>query len=187
MKKILMSLLTVALVSSIAIGATQAYFSDTEIISGNTFASGSVTIGETRGLPFSFTNLIPTIEQSKNADVQYVGTTPADIYVGIAHQSGFAFFDPTGPTSYIQVAIKDRQTGDLIRSWTDAEHYFANWTKIATNVSPNQWKYYEILVRLKSNAGNELQNKTNHSKLVIRAVQAGVGVQETKLPWEFGN
>lgn len=44
MLKILISLLTVVLVSVSAIGATSAYFSDTETSSGNTFAAGSLDL-----------------------------------------------------------------------------------------------------------------------------------------------
>lgn len=39
-----MSLLTVVLVSVVAVGATQAYFSDTETSTGNTFAAGSLDL-----------------------------------------------------------------------------------------------------------------------------------------------
>ncbi len=44
MKKILMSLLTVALVSAAVFGATQAYFTDTEIVNNNTFSTGEIDL-----------------------------------------------------------------------------------------------------------------------------------------------
>jgi len=44
MKKILLSLLTVALVSAAAVGATRAYFSDTETSEGNTFVAGALDL-----------------------------------------------------------------------------------------------------------------------------------------------
>lgn len=44
MKKILLSLLTIALVSVVAVGATRAYFSDTETSVGNTIAAGTLDL-----------------------------------------------------------------------------------------------------------------------------------------------
>ncbi|PIW76653.1 MAG: hypothetical protein CO001_00190, partial [Candidatus Portnoybacteria bacterium CG_4_8_14_3_um_filter_40_10] len=42
MKKIIISLSIIAAVAAIAIGATTAYFSDTETSTGNTFTAGSI-------------------------------------------------------------------------------------------------------------------------------------------------
>jgi len=44
MKKILMSLAMIALVASVAVGATRALFSDTETSNGNTFTAGSLNL-----------------------------------------------------------------------------------------------------------------------------------------------
>lgn len=44
MKKIIISLAIIAVVSAISIGATAAYFDDTEISSGNTFAAGTLDL-----------------------------------------------------------------------------------------------------------------------------------------------
>ena len=40
MNKILLSLLTISLVSVVAVGATRAYFSDNETSTGNSFTAG---------------------------------------------------------------------------------------------------------------------------------------------------
>ena len=44
MKKILLSVLTIALVAVVAAGATQALFSDTEESTGNTFTAGTLDL-----------------------------------------------------------------------------------------------------------------------------------------------
>jgi len=44
MKKILLSLLTIALVSTVAFGATKAYFSDSETSTGNSFTAGTLDL-----------------------------------------------------------------------------------------------------------------------------------------------
>lgn len=51
----------ILLVSSSAVGATKAYFSDTETSTGNTFAAGKLdlVLGEGEPLPFNVSNLKP--------------------------------------------------------------------------------------------------------------------------------
>lgn len=44
MKKIVLSVATIAIVAAVAIGATTAYFSDTETSTGNTFTAGSIDL-----------------------------------------------------------------------------------------------------------------------------------------------
>jgi len=44
MKKILLSILTIAVVSAVGVAATRAFFSDTETSSGNTFTAGSIDL-----------------------------------------------------------------------------------------------------------------------------------------------
>jgi len=63
MKKILTSLLTILVVGSTAVGATQAYFSDTETSTGNTFTAGSLDLnidgGDTNVIKFTVANMRP--------------------------------------------------------------------------------------------------------------------------------
>src|SRR3989344_2895144 len=44
MKKVLISFSVIALIAAVAIGATVAYFSDTETSTGNTFTAGSIDL-----------------------------------------------------------------------------------------------------------------------------------------------
>lgn len=61
MKKILFSLAVIGVVSTAAIGATWAAFSDTEVIAGNTFAAGSLDLelGDMVSLPFELLGIAP--------------------------------------------------------------------------------------------------------------------------------
>jgi hypothetical protein len=62
MKKILLSLLTIALVSTVAFGATKAYFTSEVTQNNVTFASGTLVMTDTSDgwmLPVTFTNLKP--------------------------------------------------------------------------------------------------------------------------------
>lgn len=61
MLRIVKSFLTIAVVAAIAVGATGAYFSDSEIVAGNTFAAGSIDleIGAGDEVPFTIANVEP--------------------------------------------------------------------------------------------------------------------------------
>ena len=64
MKKILMSLVMIGLVSAVAIGATRAYFSDTETSVGNTITAGTLNlqVGGQEGAAvahMTLTNIVP--------------------------------------------------------------------------------------------------------------------------------
>ena len=74
MKKILLSSLVVLGVAALAVGATRAFFSETETIESNTFTSSSfdVTLGGT--LPFNATGLQPgDVVPSQCVEVQNTG------------------------------------------------------------------------------------------------------------------
>jgi predicted ribosomally synthesized peptide with SipW-like signal peptide len=63
MKKIIFGLSTIAIVATIAIGATGAFFSDSEEIVGNTFTTGEIDI-EIRGsgsTPITLTGMVPDV------------------------------------------------------------------------------------------------------------------------------
>jgi len=64
MKKIIMSLAMIAAAGALVVGATGAYFSDTEESTGNTFSAGTLDLsipeaGNPQEFPVSFTNMMP--------------------------------------------------------------------------------------------------------------------------------
>jgi len=70
MKKILTSVLTIALVVTVVAGATVANFYDTETVTGNTFTAGSLDLtvnGENDPVQFSFSTDLLTPGVTKNA------------------------------------------------------------------------------------------------------------------------
>ena len=182
-RRILLSLLMIGLTVAGVSSATAAYFSSTVVQDNNTFSMGSVKIGNLSGMPLTFTNLIPTIQQTKDVALQYTGTTPADIYIGFSDQGGGSpsLYDSAHDISYMEAAIYDKDTDKWVIGWTDVGHFFADWTKIATSVSGG-WKHYTVYVRLKSTAANEFQGVTNTNHLVIHAIQSGVSITSFPKP-----
>lgn len=82
MKKIVFSLAFIALVLAVTVGATRAFFSDTEISSGNTFSAGTLAISLTTpngALPYSFTNMAPGQVQTVLYNVNNTGSLPVHL------------------------------------------------------------------------------------------------------------
>ncbi len=86
MKKILISLSIIAGVAAIVVGATTAYFSDTETSTGNTFTAGTIDIAVNGSNPwtqtnqFVFTDMKPSQVEYSNFTIQNVGTNPVNVW-----------------------------------------------------------------------------------------------------------
>lgn len=85
MKRILLSIMTIALVVSVAVGATRAYFTDTEQSSGNTFSTGTIDIAVdnqnpwSRQTPYELEDMKPSQVDYANFIIKNVGTNPANV------------------------------------------------------------------------------------------------------------
>ncbi len=80
-KRILINLSIIAAVSSFAIGATIAYFSDTEVSAGNTFSSGTLDLEMDTGNPatstvFILSDVKPGDSGSATIKLRNTGTLP---------------------------------------------------------------------------------------------------------------
>ena len=86
MKKIILSVLTIALVSSVAYGATRAYFTDEETKTGNTFSAGTIDIAVdgtnpwTRKEGYILEDMKPSQTDYIEFVVHNVGTNPVNLY-----------------------------------------------------------------------------------------------------------
>ena len=103
-KKILSSLSIIAAVASIAVGATIAYFSDTETSTGNTFTSGTLDLQVDNQNPwtstvFSLSDVKPGDSGSVTIKLKNVGTLPK----------------PGGPpwTSKVYITFENLQEDDV--------------------------------------------------------------------------
>jgi len=176
--RILKSLVMIGVVAALVIGATSAYFSDTERISGNTFATGILDIDGTSNFPLNFTNLAPGGTYTQDVAVHLGGTLPADIYFGLKHESGADL------SAVLSAAIYDVDNSTWVTGWNPVLYYFGNWTKAATNVSPGQWRTYRVYVRMDPGADNTYQNLTNHTQVILYGTQVGAPYPGTP-PWQY--
>jgi predicted ribosomally synthesized peptide with SipW-like signal peptide len=83
MKKILLSLVTIGAVAALAVGASRAYFSDTEKSVGNTFTTGTIDIAVDGQNPWAKSYTMADMKPSQvnyiNFVVHNVGTNPVDL------------------------------------------------------------------------------------------------------------
>lgn len=66
MRRLLLSSIILGITSVLAFGATTAYFSDTEISSGNTFTAGTLDLkinGGDTNVSYTFSNMAPVVSQ----------------------------------------------------------------------------------------------------------------------------
>jgi predicted ribosomally synthesized peptide with SipW-like signal peptide len=177
MKNILLSLLVVVAVGGATIAATSAYFSDSVDVAGNTFATGTVTIGGSNGLPLTLTNIGPGLSQAKDVDIQYVGTLNADIYVGAGGTSSPG--QPQYLADHMNLNIWDRVTAE---TWMNTYVNYASthWVKIGSNVAPNEWNSYRLTFAMDADVDNTHQGVSNtDTVLKFFAVQTGGPVPAT--------
>jgi len=91
MKKIFLSIAIIATVAAIVVGATTAYFSDTETSTGNTFSAGTIDIAVDGQNPWQSTgqyNLVdmkPSQVSYINFTVNNVGTNPANVWKNLTN------------------------------------------------------------------------------------------------------
>ena len=96
MKKILLSLLTIGVVSAGVFGATKAFFTDTETSTGNTFSAGTIDIEVDGTNPwtrsgFTLADMKPSQTDYIDFVVHNVGTNPVNLFKTLKN---FAYSDP---------------------------------------------------------------------------------------------
>lgn len=110
MNKILLSLLTVALVSVVAVGATRAYFSDAETSTGNSFTAGTLVVnidgtGSSTTPYFSVPNMAPGDTATSCFIVKNTGS------LGMLFRAYFnPVSDPKNLASQLDVTVTIRPT-----------------------------------------------------------------------------
>lgn len=187
MTKILKSLMVIVAVAAIATGATSAYFSDEETVTGMTFASGTLSItdsSEDWTKTVSFTNWQPGSSARKWVTITNDGTLDVDyLTVNAAGVSG--------DTDLLN-AIKISATGAV--SGSDAAYFTPDWTGGATIlpwmsnanmlddpsyyrtpagvIHPGESYTMAFDFSLPTTVGNELQGKSASFDMVFHAEQS---------------
>ncbi len=174
MKRTISSLFMISLTIAAVSSATVAYFNATSINTGNTFSVGTVSLGNTQGLPLSFTNLTPGEERiSSILAVNYTGSLPADLYFGIKHENGDDL------KNILKVKIEKMRwkgsnwesDGFINDNWIEVSNLFEQWTKFAENVTGGSWRGVKVYLQVDPTADNTYQGKSVTNTIFIHAVQ----------------
>lgn len=124
MKKILLSVLIISLVGAVAIGATGAYFSDTETSTGNTFTAGTIDLALNDANPYPGTALVTLsdIKPSQNLDsitlkLTNVGQNDGNLTINFSYTEK----DKWTGTEPVKADFEFTSNGDATMEMTDAE------------------------------------------------------------------
>jgi len=178
-KRLILSIAMILTAVAAVAGGAVAYFSDIKIVEGNTFATGTVVLGDTTGIPITATGLAPGDSQIFSASFTYDGSVNADVYLGVSGDGSTDYLgdvlniliqNPSGTTTYYD---------GLASGLSDA------WIRIAENISEGTTRNYKVTIILDSSVGNEYQGKTNTDTVImLYAVQTG-GPTPTQPPFPY--
>jgi predicted ribosomally synthesized peptide with SipW-like signal peptide len=176
-RKVLASLLVIAVVAGLVGASTWAYFSNTVAADINT-SNATVKVGALTGFPLNFTDLIPGQWTGwKEVSVNNASTIPADLYLGLHdHLSTCDLKD--------QLSVQiERYDGS---SWVsvydaDVKWLFDAWQKVAEDMPASLTYYYQVRVQLVASYTD--QTCKTDAYVLIYAVQPD-GPVPTTAPWQ---
>lgn len=175
MKRIALSLATIAAVVTLSVASTGAYFSDTKVAYNNTFATGTVTLADVSGASLTVTNLVPGIPQTFDRSIGYVGSANADLYMGNRGYSAPADNNYIADKLWVTIYDKD---GWAVKYNGWANGLATSWTQIASNVTQNTTKDYRMVFTLDNSFTNQTVNNTD-TQILFYAVQTNGPVPAT--------
>lgn len=121
MRKILTSLVMIAVVSASAVAATSAYFTSEVVLGANTFSTGTVVLTDTRDswmIPFSITNMKPGDWNRRWVNLTNAGTLDID-YLKVNKTS---VVDGSGLLAQINVSVPCR-----VSTTPNAAYFTDDW------------------------------------------------------------
>jgi len=186
-KRIILSLAMIALVIAGVTSATVAYFSDTAVRGGNTFAMGTVEVTQAEGwgLPYMFTDMIPGEQRESGIiTIRNTGSIPIDLYIGQRHTGGIGNFQ--GVVDYVinEVTCWDGNYVHQWIGWQDVALLFSTWNKVGENILASEYKCYKVYVKPESGMGDEYQGQEAITDVILYAVQQGAPGPSGQ-PWNW--
>lgn len=159
MKRVYLSLATVAAIAAVTTAGSFALFTSETRNANNTFATGTVSIGDITGTAINVTNLAPGDTGSAGGlSVTYTGSIEA--WIGVkATPSGDLF---AGATPLSVTVTADGENVALDSAWHALTNQYTNGANVPIGVD------YEMPLA----ADNSYQGKTGEVHLEVKAVQA---------------
>lgn len=173
-KRIIISLAMIALTIAGVTSATVAYFSDTVVKYGNTFAMGTVKVTQWGDLPYQFANLIPGQRRDSNKiTVKNTGTMPIDLYIGQKETSNDGI-DLIGKVQYTIYEV-DCTTEERGKTWVSPEdilNLYTGWKKVGNDIPAGESRCYKFSATPSGTLlDDEFQGKGVTNAVIIYGVQ----------------
>jgi len=181
--KILLSGATAAAAAALIIGATFAYFSDTETSTGNTFTAGTLDVeitDQNLDTPFQdeilVTNWAPGEERFVNFDVKNFGSLPVNLRGFAAGTWNDSGLDAQNRVKVVKVERWDGSTWANIMTNPGGITGYFYWSPDGTNTSlytlnSGDRAQLRLTVKFDEGAGNDFQGKTFTASLQVEAKQ----------------
>lgn len=184
MRKILVSLLLIAVVASVAaVGISGAWMSD---MTKNTITTtnADVKIGERTGFPLDFDNLTPSVwTEWQPVTINNASTIAMDVYIGL-QDKGYGGVDLKDMLD-VQIQWWDAGTSAWVTVYNaDVYGLFASWQLMADDMPVGQTDTYRLRVHLSSDAGNNLSGGWTEAWVLIYGAQWN-GPAPTDAPWDY--
>ena len=167
-KKILISLSVIGVVATIAVGATVAYFSDTVVITGNTFSAGKIDLGVNGNTNWSghimaVSNMAPGTFAEAGATINNLGSLP---FVATVELTGWPGSWSVGEKAIIMF-WKD---GDILYRGT-LKNFYQKETQLF-QVDPGKSRSVSYRIEIPGDVDNAYQNASlNDLVFTFRAYQ----------------
>jgi len=172
MLRIAKSLITIAAVAAIAVGATGAYFTDEVKISGNEFKTGTIAI-DVDGVhdghaSYVFSDMKPGFIENSDFVVTNTGSNPANIYKQVDVGS-----DSADLASVVDYAL----SVTITNGWNQTLYSYdvtlasVNGSKVYLGMLPSTWSMNVSESYKMKDVGNTYQDKTMGFDITVTAEQ----------------
>lgn len=182
-RKVLASLLVIAVVAGLVGASTWAFFSDINVRTVNT-TNATVKVGEIGGFPLNFDNLTPGMwTEWQGVGLRNLSSIPVDLYLGLQDKGigGCDLIDPD--VLLVQIQWSDGSSWET-RYNAGGAPLFSEWQKVWTDWPASDHHSYRVRVALIEDAGNEYQGCETHAWMLIYAVQHNGPVPDSA-PWDY--
>ncbi|MDA8234129.1 MAG: TasA family protein [Clostridia bacterium] len=169
-KRLLLSLMTVAMISVLVAGASFALFSANTTNGGNTLTAGTVTLGEPRVVNATLDNIAPGDSGDViDYTVTYTGNLPA--WLGVKVWTSGSLFAGTSPAT---VTVADGNTNTYVASSSIPTNptVIKKAAGATTAFNNAETVTFDVNYAFPIGAGNEYQGATGTVNLALYAVQS---------------
>lgn len=178
-KKIALSFLVMALMMALVGGATFAWFTDSETVTGNSFATGTLVVGLDNTSPLAGSNLAPGSSISKSGSIQNTGSLDAYYRVTLTSTN-----DPTlkGMAGTLSDKIQCTVVLNNGTPYTTTLKNVLGKTIFVGTINASNTIPYNVTLSMPNTVGNEAQGLTWSGSLELESTQV-VNQGDTKV-WE---